>query len=202
MLPFTAFVFKRQQTTTTATITTLIHRVFKRNITNDNNKKSFRVQPHNPSLITKNLGCNTKDESNNTLSYTFEEGSSTKNFKTFNNNTVDNDNYGDQYPPMIFVHGGPGSNEDYKYISGALLHLKENPPQSFIDMVRVKGSIRYPTIVRVDVPGYGSSTKLENNTPSAKNLALGIFEGLDVAVITKTESNKHLPFFVVGHSAL
>jgi pimeloyl-ACP methyl ester carboxylesterase len=93
-------------------------------------------------------------------------------------------------PTIVLVHGGPGSHRDYRYISGAFRDI-------FADKLCNSPPL---TLVRVDLPGFGASSILpELETPSAKNLAEGLFHGLqEIGVIDANNPEKKIVVF--GHS--
>ncbi|GMI01455.1 hypothetical protein TrLO_g4922 [Triparma laevis f. longispina] len=87
-------------------------------------------------------------------------------------------------PKVVLLHGGPGSHADFRYISGefaALRGLDKDP---------------LPTLIRVDLRGYGSSQP-PLQTPSAANLASSLLDGLQAS----EEGDGHTSSYIfVGHS--
>ncbi|GMH78532.1 hypothetical protein TrST_g6511 [Triparma strigata] len=81
-------------------------------------------------------------------------------------------------PSVVLIHGGPGSHADFRYISGEFAALRSQIP--------------VPSLIRVDLRGYGSSLPMLE-TPSAANLAKALLDGLEA-----TEGDG--PYVLVGHS--
>jgi pimeloyl-ACP methyl ester carboxylesterase len=83
-------------------------------------------------------------------------------------------------PKFLFLHGGPGSHRDWRFLSGALKEIHDELP--WLDI---------PSVIRVDLPGHGKSSRAES--ADAQNMVELTMRGL------KSNSVEG-PWVLVGHS--